>query len=98
MYLYKCEMEIKRKRFEKISFYRKRFMVVLRHIVMKESTVLGVEKRNAACEMYGLILLFYLAITKALILAVAIEGLEHSTDDDETVTMACRGREFSLRK
>lgn len=45
---------------------------MLCHIVMKENTVLCVEQRNAACEMYGLILLFYVAIPKALILAVAV--------------------------
>lgn len=72
MHPYKCGMEIERKRFEKRSFYRKRFVIVLCHIVMKESTVLYVEKSNAACEMHGLILLFYLAVAKALVLAVAI--------------------------
>lgn len=45
---------------------------MLCRIVTKENTVLYVEQRNAACEMYGLILLFYLAFTKALILAVAV--------------------------
>lgn len=39
---------------------------------MKENTVICVEKRNAACEMYGLILLFYWAVAKALIVAAAI--------------------------
>lgn len=72
MHPYKCGMEIERKRFEKRSFYRKRFVVMQCRIVMKENTVLCVEQRNAACEMYGLILLFYLAIPKALILAVAV--------------------------
>lgn len=45
---------------------------MLRHIVMKENIVLYVGKKNSACEKHGLILLFYLAITKALILAVAM--------------------------
>lgn len=53
---------------------------MLCHIVMKENTVLSVAKRSAACEKQGLILLFS-AIPRALILAVATEGLEHSTGD-----------------
>lgn len=68
---YKYGIEIERKRFEKRSFYRKRFVVMLCHVVMKESTVLYVEMSSAACEKPGLILLFS-AITRALMVAVAI--------------------------
>jgi len=43
--------------------------------------------------MYGLILLFYLAITKALILDAAVQDLEDSSEDmRKPVNVTSRGR------
>lgn len=51
--------------------YRNRTVVVLYHIVIKDKHNTDTYERNVASKMYGLILLFYLAITKSLVLAAA---------------------------
>lgn len=42
------------------------------HSYERQNTILYIEKQNVGCKVYGLILLFCLIISKALILATTI--------------------------